>query len=101
MIFTCQFNFFPSYLPLAEENTSKDPPSGSEELRKPVLARPSNPVVPKLLPENNPSSPELRGCKNESCLVENVWLNWVLVPAENVCVFGSKLENEEKDPTLF
>ena len=66
MIFTCQFDFFPSYLPLAEENTSKDPPSGSEGSRNPVLARPSNPEVPKLLPVNNQSSPELRGCKNKS-----------------------------------
>ena len=71
MIFTCQLKLFPVYLPVPDEKTSKDPPSVREGSRKllapkPVLARPSNPVAPKLLPGNNPSSPESRGCKKES-----------------------------------
>ena len=71
MIFTCQLKLFPFYVPVPDEKTSNDPASGSEGSRKlfaskPVLARPSNPVAPKLLAGNNPSSAESRGCKKES-----------------------------------
>ena len=46
IIFTCQLTLFPSYLPVAGEKASKDPPSVREGSRKqfaskPVLARPS------------------------------------------------------------